>query len=132
MAEVKGLAHAGIFVDDLARSKSFYEDVLGLKTTWECEFTEDGNTYTVAFVNKGSLTLELVKRKIGDKRADGVTDHVAMLVDDLDGMRKLLGEKGIEFETEKNVYCADMMPNGTQWVFFRGPDGEHIELTQIL
>lgn len=132
MAEVTGLAHAGIFVDDLERSKRFYEDVLGLETTWECEFDGGGNTFTVAFMKKGTLELELVKRRIGDERADGVVDHVAMLVDDLDGMRAKLAEKGISFETEENEYCADMMPNGTKWIFFRGPDGEHLELTQIL
>jgi len=86
MAEVKGLAHVGIFVDNLGKSKAFYEDILGLENSWECEFSDEDNTYTVAFMKKNGLTLELVKRKTADKRQDGITDHVAMLVDDLDGM----------------------------------------------
>jgi lactoylglutathione lyase len=132
MAGVIGLAHAGVFVDDLERSQKFYRDILGFETTWECEFSDEDNTYTVAFVSKAGVVLELVKRKHADERTDGVTDHVALLVDDLADMMALLGGKGVEFETQDPVYCADMMPNGTKWIFFRGPDGEHIELTEIL
>jgi lactoylglutathione lyase len=132
MAEVTGLAHVGIFVDDVERSKKFYNEILGLETVWQCTFDADGNTFTCAFVRKGALTLELVQRKIGENPGDGVTDHVAMLVDDIDGFRKILEAKGIEFETEEQMYCSDMFPNGTKWVFFRGPDNEHIEISQLL
>ncbi len=132
MAEVTGLAHIGIFVDDVEKSKKFYKDILGLECIEQCTFDAAGNTFTCAFVKKGSLCLELVQRKIGENPGDGVTDHVAMLVDDIEAFRKELEEKGIEFETEDQMYCADMFPNGTKWVFFRGPDNEHIEISQIL
>ncbi len=132
MAQVIGLAHVGIFVDDVERSKRFYKDMLGLECVEQCAFDADGNTFTCAFVKKGDLCLELVQRKIGSNPGDGMTDHVAMLVDDLDFFTKVLKEKGIKFETEEQMYCGDMMPNGTKWIFFRGPDNEHIELTQVL
>ncbi len=132
MAQVTGLAHVGIFVDDVERSKKFYKEILGLESVWQCTFDADGNTFTCAFVKKGSLCLELVQREIGKNPGDGMTDHVAMLVDDLDGFTKELKSKGIKFETKKHMYCEDMLENGTKWIFFRGPDNEHIELTQIL
>lgn len=132
MAEVIGLAHIGIFVDDVERSKKFYSEILGLEPIWQCTFDADGNTYTCSFVQKGNLTLELVQRRIGENPGDGMTDHVAMLVDNIEEFRKSLEAKGVEFETKEQVYCSDMFPNGTKWVFFRGPDNEHIEITQIL
>ncbi len=132
MAEVTGLAHVGIFVDDVERSKKFYEEMLGLKCTWQCTFDADNNTFTCAFMAKGSLCLELVQRRIGENPGNGMVDHVAMMVDDIESFRKELEAKGIEFETEDQMYCADMFPNGTKWVFFRGPDNEHIEISQIL
>lgn len=132
MAEVTGLAHIGIFVDDVEKSKKFYKDILGLECIEQCTFDADGNTFTCAFIKKGSLCIELVQRKIGENPGDGMVDHVAMMVDDVDEFRKELEAKGIVFETEEQMYCADMFPNGTKWVFFRGPDNEHIEISQIL
>ena len=32
---IHGLAHVGVFVSDLERSKRFYRDVLGFEITWE-------------------------------------------------------------------------------------------------
>lgn len=132
MAEVTGLAHVGIFVDDVEKSKKFYKEILGLECIDQCKFDADGNTFTCAFVQKGSLCIELVERRIGENPGDGMVDHVAMMVDDVDEFRKELEAKGIEFETKEQMYCADMFPNGSKWVFFRGPDNEHIEISQIL
>lgn len=132
MAEVTGLAHIGIFVDDVERSKKFYKDILGLECIEQCTFDADGNTFTCAFVKKGSVCLELVQRRIGENPGDGMTDHVAYAVDNLDEIMEELAKKGIEFESKEQSFCADMFPNGTKWIFFRGPDNEHIELSQIL
>ncbi len=133
MAEVLGLAHIGIYVADVERSKKFYKDILGLECIEQCTFDADGNTFTCAFVKKGSVCLELVQRRIGEILGDGMTDHVSYAVDDIDAIRKELEAKGVEFETEEQVYCKEMFaPRGTKWVFFRGPDNEHIELAQVL
>lgn len=132
MAEITGLAHVGIFVDDVEKSMGFYEDILGLERAWKCTFNADGNTFTCAFMKKGSLCLELVQRRIGKNPGNGMIDHVAMMVDDIEAFRKQLEQKGIEFETADQMFCKDMFPNGTKWVFFRGPDNEHIEISQVL
>lgn len=132
MAEVKGLAHVGVFVKDVNESKQFYEDILGFNTIWECEFSDEANTYTIAIIENGDLKIELVQRKIQSDLSDGSTDHIAMLVDDIEGIIEVLREKDIEFETDEPVFRANMLPNGSKWIFFRGPDNEHIELTQVL
>ena len=132
MAEVTGLAHVGIFVDDVERSKKFYEEILGLECIEQCSFDADGNTFTCACMKKGSVCLELVQRRIGENPGDGMTDHVAYAVYNLYEIMEELKAKGIEFESEEQSFCGDMFPNGTKWIFFRGPDNEHIELSQIL
>ena len=94
MAEVLGLAHIGIFVKDIEKSKKFYKDVLGLDCIEQCVLETDDNTFTCGFVKKGSVCLELVQRKIGENPGDGMTDHVAYAVDDLDAMKAELIAKG--------------------------------------
>ena len=132
MAVITGLSHIGIFVKDIKKSQQFYQDILGFKTTWECEFSDAANTYTIAIIANGSVVIELVQKKVQTPLRDGVTDHVAMAVDDLDGIIKELSGKGIQFETSEPVYEAKMLKNGSKWIFFRGPDNEHIELAQAL
>jgi catechol 2,3-dioxygenase-like lactoylglutathione lyase family enzyme len=132
MAKVTGLSHVGVFVKDLKRSQQFYQDILGFKTTWECEFSDAANTYTIAIIANGSVVIELVQKKIQVPLGDGATDHVAMAVDNLDEMITQLSGKGIKFETAEPVYEAVMLKNGSKWIFFRGPDNEHIELAQAL
>jgi len=132
MAEVTGLAHIGVFVKDIEVSKKFYTEVLGLELIDECVFVAEDNTYTIAFVQKGTLIVELVMRKHQTKLSDGVVDHIAMQVDDLDGMITKLGALGIEFESKEPIYHPTMLGGGAKWIFFRGPDNEHLEMSQIL
>jgi lactoylglutathione lyase len=131
--EATGLAHVGIFVSDVERSKKFYKDTLGLELIEQCSFDDSGNNFTCAFMKKGSVCLELVQKKPAwGELKDGVTDHVAFAVNDVDAFRKVLEGKGIKFESEQQAFCKDMFPHGTKWVFIRGPDNEHIELNQML
>lgn len=133
MANILGLAHAGIFVKDAKRSKQFYEEILGTEAVWDCHFGgENKDDYIVSIVQNGTAVLELVERKNGDERTDGIIDHIAFQVDDIEGVIASLKVKGIEFETDEVVHEPSMLQNGSKWIFFRGPDGEHIELAQPL
>ncbi|WP_066686059.1 VOC family protein [Christensenella intestinihominis] len=133
MAKMEGLAHIGVFVSDLQKSKKFYEDILDFKTIWECRVKEaDGTTTDVAFVQNGCLTLELVRLENLQKRTDGIVDHIAMKVEDIEAVKETLISRGIAFETNEVVFNADVFPNGSKWILFRGPDYEHLELTEVL
>ena len=132
MAVITGLAHIGVFVKDIEVSKKFYTEVLGLEVTSECVFEDVDNTFTIAFVEKGSLIIELVMPKFRPELGDGVVDHIAMQVDDLEGFMEVLSQKGIEFESAEPVYHPTMLGNGAKWIFFRGPDNEHLEIAQTL
>lgn len=133
MTKILGLAHVGIFVNDVEKSKEFYSTFLGTEVVWDCQFGgADNSDFTVSIVQNGTAVLELVQRKESDVRTDGVIDHIAFQVDDLEGVMTDLAGKGIEFETDELVHEPAMLKNGSKWIFFRGPDGEHIELAQAL
>jgi len=133
MAKITGLAHVGVFVKDIKKSQKFYTEVLDFDTRWECEFSDENNTYTICIVQNGGLAIELVQMKDQDVRTgNGVVGHIAMLVDDLEGMMEKLKSRGVEFETKEPAHYDVMLENGSKWIFFRGPDDEHLELTQIL
>lgn len=133
MSKIIGLAHVGIFVNNLEESKQFYADILGAEAVWNCQFGgKANNDFTVSIVQNNTAILELVERRESDERKDGVIDHIAFKVDDLAGVMEQLAAKGIQFETEEPVYEASMLKNGSKWIFFRGPSGEHIELAQEL
>ena len=128
MDGILGLAHVGVFVRDLEVSKKFYCDILGFEIIWECEVGMDH----VAFVKKGDLCLELVLPANAPCCGDGMVDHIAMRVKNIETVRDALKTKGIVFETDDVVFNDRVFPNGSKWILFRGPDGEHLELTEVL
>ncbi len=133
MIEMNGLAHVGVFVKDLNRSVAFYRDILDFEKTWEFSATEeDGSVSKAAFVKNGNLVLELIQPGNPQERVDGRVDHVAILVKNIEAVRGELQARGVVFETEEIVHNQDAAPNGSKWILFRGPDQEHLELTEIL
>ncbi len=130
---IKGLAHIGVFVQDIVKSKEFYKDVLCFECFFETDIDTDEGVVKVAFVRLGSCVLELVEQPSHEKRsADGVVAHIALDVDDIGLMQICLEKKGIEFETEKPVHLPMIFENGVKYINFAGPDGEVIELNQTL
>lgn len=128
--KMSGLAHVGLFIKDVEVSKKFYTEILGFETIEEVVTPgEDGDT-KVAFVKNGNLVLELVQFPKFNPVKDGLVDHFAIAVEDIEACKKALEEKGIEFESDV-VVAPGVFPNGSKWVLFRGPDGEHLELTEV-
>lgn len=129
---IYGLMHIGVHVTDLERTKRFYQDVLGFKTAHENSLPGDGGDIKVAFLQLGDLTIEAIQLPKPDEwRKDGKVDHIAMRVKNIELVAAELEKKGIEFEAPIFT-AAEFWENGSKWVTFRGPDGEHLELTEIL
>lgn len=131
-AKLNGLAHAGIFITNLEKSKAFYIEKLDFKLTHENIIETNEGVIKVAFVSLGALTLELVEfPKFDTSRRDGLIDHIAFSVENIEVVVKKLKTKGIQFEGE--IYFAKhYWDRGSKWVTFRGPDNEHLELTEVL
>lgn len=132
MGTIKGIRHIGLSVSNLERSEKFYCDILGMELIWECVIGNADDGCRVGFVKLGDCVLELVESPDIAALSDGPVNHVAFAVENIEEVRKDLLSKGIEFETEEITYCSSVFPNGSKWILFRGPDGEHLELNEIM
>lgn len=125
---VKAYAHVGLYIKDVERSKQYYHDILGFECI--CEFT-NGTGDRLSFMKSGSLIIELIQHKVWMDRHDGLFDHIAMQVDDIEAVSAALKAKGVEFEDEV-YFDVNVFDNGVKYQAFRGPDGEHLEIYQVM
>lgn len=117
---IRGLNHVGRLTKHLEASRAFYRDVLGFREVERPNFSFRG----AWLFNYGMLIHLIVNESIPD--ADGPIQtrdsHLAFEVEDLATVERLLVEHGIEYRT--NV----VPERGTQQIFCRDPDGNHVEL----
>ncbi len=128
-----GLAHIGIVTEDIEASKTFYRDVLGFTLTNDEALVRETGTTLLAFLEAGDCKIELVQpadRTNVANRPLGQVEHVAMSVRDIDRVAQRLKEKGIAFEAEEPSRL-DIL-GGAKSIFFQGPDGERLELFEVL
>ena len=122
------IIHTMIRVLDLDRSKSFYQQAFGLRTSHELDFDDFALVYLRNDENDMEIELTLNKgRTTAYKHGNGY-GHVAMCVDDLDNEHERLTELGIEptdiveFAPDKNLLA--------RFFFVTDPDGYEIEVLQ--
>lgn len=118
--EVRQLAHLCIFTDDLAATRDFYRDALGLGIAFN--FTRDGAWHGF-YLDTGGRTFIEVFLKPGTAYAD--TDrinHLCLEVASIDAAVAHLRSAGIEV-TEKKLGV-----DGTWQAWLADPNGVRIEL----
>lgn len=125
---IKAIAHVGLYIKDIEVSKKFYTDIMGFECV--CEFV-NGTGDKLAFMKSGETVIELIQHKVWMDRHDGLFDHIAMLVDDIAEVSEKLKKKGIQFEDEI-YYDVNVFDKGVKYQAFRGPDGEHLEIYEIM
>lgn len=135
MGKIENLGHIGLYVSNLENSKAFYCGTLGFQCFYEYDSpSDDGAGARVAFVRSGNLVLELVQFRnpeVSRGRTDGLIDHIAISVQNIEGVKKDLEARGIQFE-KKEIVFMPIFENGSKWLLFRGPDGEHLEVAEVL
>lgn len=113
MIEVKDIAFTGYPVTDMARSRAFYEGVLGLKVSMAYDEAEIAWTeYDI-----GSNTLAIARVKDWHPSSDGAT--LALEVADIDAAIAHLEEKGVRFCLDKHespvcYFCTVFDPDENQ------------------
>ena len=113
---IKGLAHICIHTADLDQTLQFYTAVLGLEKGFEFE---KGGTLFGYYIKLGRGTfIEVFK---GDPGEVGNIKHVAIEVDDMDGLIARIRERGIEIADKK------MGADHSWQVWITDPDGIRIE-----
>lgn len=130
--KIEGLAHVGLFVPNAESTAAFYKKYLGFEEIWRVvNHFQDGDE-TVIFIQNGGLTVEIVQQVHPQRRQDGWFDHIALAVTDLDSVIEKLRDGGITFEEGSYTIAPHVFPNGSKWILFRGPNQEHLELTEVL
>jgi lactoylglutathione lyase len=127
--------HVGQCVADLARSRRFYEVLLGFELEREVHPPDDPSStllrlpaplgMTALYLRRDGLVLELLHFESGTARArervmnePGLT-HISVSVDDVDAVCARVPEYGGEVLADTNIGAG---------IFVRDPDGQLLEL----
>lgn len=120
---LRKVEHIGIYVRDLDRSIQFYTEVLGLRLIKRVQVRAE---LEVALVALGDAEIELLCRKGEYALApEGIVNHLAFTVDDVAGVLDHLRRHRVELIHEEPVLVERL---GARIAFFKGPDGEKLEL----
>lgn len=146
----KGLHHFNLVVSDMQKTKEFYHGCLGLEIAVETVIEDPelsrgaglSNAKVLATLfrlpnNSGLLEsfqyLNPPGRPLREdaKANDGGWGHLCFQVDDIEKTYKELRAKGVDFLSTP-VTISKTHPHfpGVRFCYFRGPDGEIIEILQ--
>jgi len=113
---LKGMRHIALKVSDLARSKSFYQDILGMDVVWE---PDPQNVYLSSGCD--NIALHEVSQNFAAGAAEQQLDHLGFVVETSDQVKKLeeiFRTRGVRIihpfkvhrDGSASFYCAD--PDG--------------------
>lgn len=109
--------HAGIEVENLERSAAFYEKIFGFKAGSCLKLGEE----KIVFLACGSIVIELIENS---EQTTGFSNlHLAWEVEDISYWMGHIEECGLK--PLEGPYSLD---SGETVIFYKGPDGEVIEL----
>lgn len=115
-----------LFVDDLARSRAFYCDRLGLQVHFEDDDSVGFALEGIAFI---TLQVDRARAQLHGGPATtpraGATSFLTTFSDDVDALHAELARRGIEF-----FQPPTNQPWGMRTAYFKDPDGHVWELAQ--
>lgn len=120
--KIIGIFHATFLTSDLARSRGFYEDVLGLRADPNRpQLSYDGVWYDIA-ANQQIHLMVLPDPEAGLQRpAHGGRDrHVALAVSDMAKLTGRLDDAGVAYTLSKSgrraLFCRDPDQNALEFI----------------
>lgn len=123
MSEIVSLLHASILVADVARSRAFYEGVLGLvPNPRRPVMSFDGVWYDVGGAQIHLICLPNPDPVTGRPGHAGRDRHTALGVRDWEGLRGKLDAAGLAYTLSES---------GRRALFLRDPDGNALELVSL-
>ena len=124
---VQSLDHVTLVSQDLARTRRFYVDILGMQRVARPEFDFPGDWFqagkTLIHINVAGLEAGLPGTPSSSGTHPTRGHHVAFLVDDVYATAQALRQAGLAI-----VAGPRQRPDGGQQVYVSDPDGYLIEL----
>lgn len=121
--KVLGVAHMAVYVNDLARTRQFYENFLGFGQPFTLPNKENTGT-RIAFVKVNDYQyIEIFNEK---DRGEGQLNHISFYTDDADRMYAYLKSKGVEVMSDKG--SVGKGKTGNKNFNVRDPDGHIVEI----
>lgn len=117
---IKALAHLCILSNDLARSREFYCDILGLKPHFD--FYKNGNLFGFYLQVAPGQFIEVFSTDAAEEIKRQRIHHFCLEVDDLDALREKLIARGVtvtpkKFGCDQSWQCWCKDPDGTEVEF---------------
>jgi len=125
---IKKIEHVGLMVKDIETSLAFYTRVLGLKHIRTMPHSNGIIKLAfLAYPDSNETVLELVQGYNDSLPAEGKVHHIAFTVSDIEAeFERLQQMPDVKLQdTELTI-----LPDGSKYFFFYGPDGENLELFQ--
>ncbi|WP_419955577.1 VOC family protein [Neobacillus niacini] len=123
---VKKLEHVGVMVSDMEVSIDFYQNVLGLDLLDRFAANETTGLAFLGNCESGQVIVELINGKDNRFPDEGKVHHIAFTVDHIEEEMERLRKLKVPFANEE----ISTLANGSKYIFFKGPDGETLELFQ--
>ena len=121
---VKKQDHIGIGSGDYDAALDFYKK-LGFKITYETPEKDK------AFLKLSDCAIEIYKTD-GAPVSGGAISHFSLETDDIDAAFECVKSAGYDIVTGDKPVTVPIFENGESYFLFKGPNGEMIELCQIL
>ncbi|MEN8260594.1 MAG: VOC family protein [Pseudomonadota bacterium] len=120
MVTISAFHHASLLIDDLDRSKGFYEGLLGLRSSNDRpQMPYDGVWYQIGAQQLHLLVLPSPDAGLERPPHGGHDHHVALTVSDFEALKQALDKAGVPYSLSKS---------GRKALFCRDPDGNALEL----
>lgn len=124
---IQKIEHIAVVVQDLERTIQFYQDLFG----FQLRIKGQNDVREMAFIyleSKPEVEIELIRDRTPttEYSADGIVNHIAFSVENLDQVMKELQEKGITFHSEEPKKAID----GARMIFFQGLNKELLQLVE--
>ncbi|MGH9667443.1 MAG: VOC family protein [Bryobacteraceae bacterium] len=133
-AGIQYLGHVGVGVSDVARALHFYEDQLGLTEVFKFKKKDGTITQVYLRVNDNNF-VELfpgaTEQGQFPRSVTGIR-HLGFFVKDLQQTLHTLAERGYPLPADAFEQAKKVRADGTLLYFLKDPDGNNIELSQIL
>jgi lactoylglutathione lyase/glyoxylase I family protein len=120
MIKVKQVAHVCIFAHDLAQTRAFYEEVLGLDIQFN--FLRNGRIFGFYLNAGGRSHVEVFEKTESEYSDRNQINHLCLEVESIDAAIAHIRSKNVEI-TNKKYACDE-----TYQAWVRDPNGVKIEL----